>query len=313
MGRFTNIHEEAQGRWRGILCHLGISSIQLTNKHGPCPMCGGTKPFRFDDKDGRGTWICTHCGAGNGLDLAMAFKGWDFKEAVNAIRPLVGMTSLEEQPKGQTEEQQRKMRQDLWAASRQVVTGDPADFYLRERGVSRPAYAPSLRFCPSAFYAQGVEFPAMVAAVQGPDGQGVSLHRTFIKDGQKAPVDSAKKLIPGTIPDGSAIRLSPVCSTMGVAEGIETALAAWEIFGVPTWATVSSTMMAKWQPPEGVTEVFVFGDNDPGFAGQHAAYGLARSLVRLKIKTRVLIPDEVGTDFADHLDKTADHFLKDTQ
>ncbi|HCR2979376.1 TPA: hypothetical protein ON189_004560 [Serratia marcescens] len=38
-------------------------------QHGPCPSCDGTKPFRMDDKNGDGHWICTHCTHGDGLDL----------------------------------------------------------------------------------------------------------------------------------------------------------------------------------------------------------------------------------------------------
>lgn len=310
MPRFTNIHEEAQGRWRGILSQIGLTQIELSGKHGPCPMCGGTDRFRFDDKDGRGTWICTHCGAGNGLDLAMKLKGWDYPKACDVIRPMIGMAPLQEAPRGQTAEQQKAMRQRLWQDSVQAVSGDPVDAYLRARGVARPKYEKTLRYCPSAFYAPGVEYPAMIAAVQDENGQGVSLHRTFLQDGQKAPVDSPKKLTPGQIPDGSAIRLAPVTSTLGIAEGIETALAAWDIFGVPTWATVSSSLMMTWKPPPGVTKVVIFGDNDPAFAGQAAAYVLAKSLARLKLNVTVLIPDEVGTDWADHLDKDPSDILR---
>ncbi len=35
----------------------------------------GKTRFRFDDKEGRGTWICNHCGAGDGADLAMKVTG----------------------------------------------------------------------------------------------------------------------------------------------------------------------------------------------------------------------------------------------
>lgn len=298
-----DIHEEARGRWRGILSHYGMSQKELSGKHGPCPMCGGMDRFRFDNKGGAGTWICNNCGAGNGVDLVMGLKGWDFGKAVQEIRPLVGMSPLQDAPKPQDEGKRREARKALWNSSVPLSPGCPADSYFKGRGVDRPNYSPALRYCPSARYDESKSFPAIVAAVQEPGGKAVSLHRTFIADGEKAPVDAPKKLMPGTIDDGSAIRLSQVTSTMGIAEGIETALAAWEIFGVPTWAAISSTIMAKWVPPKGVSEVFIFGDNDPGFAGQVAAYGLAKSLHRQGIKVRVVIPNEAGTDWADHLGK----------
>ena len=39
------------------------------NRHQACPVCGGSDRFRFDDKEGRGTWFCNQCGAGDGLKL----------------------------------------------------------------------------------------------------------------------------------------------------------------------------------------------------------------------------------------------------
>ncbi|MDI5829610.1 hypothetical protein MJN51_36035, partial [Salmonella enterica subsp. enterica serovar Kentucky] len=35
-------------------------------RHAPCPACGGKDRFRFDD-NGRGSFICNQCGAGDGL------------------------------------------------------------------------------------------------------------------------------------------------------------------------------------------------------------------------------------------------------
>ena len=62
-----------RGRWRAILPTLGVPAGVLVNKHGPCPGCGGVDRFRFDDEDGRGSWICSQGGgttiAGDGFDL----------------------------------------------------------------------------------------------------------------------------------------------------------------------------------------------------------------------------------------------------
>jgi putative DNA primase/helicase len=77
-----SIHDRACGRWPSILRAIGIDSRYLSKKPGPCPLCGGgTDRWSFDDKDGRGTWICRKCPAdrgkvafGNGVDLVMRFK-----------------------------------------------------------------------------------------------------------------------------------------------------------------------------------------------------------------------------------------------
>src|SRR5215475_1091692 len=82
--------ERARHRWQQILSQLGIPTSFLTNKHGPCPICGGRDRFRFDDKDGAGTYYCNQCGPGTGLILLRKKHGWDFKTAVSAIDKIIG-------------------------------------------------------------------------------------------------------------------------------------------------------------------------------------------------------------------------------
>jgi putative DNA primase/helicase len=71
------IRAQAHGRWRSILLHLAIDVPPTPKKHGPCPACGGKDRFRFDDKDGRGTWFCNQCRpqAGDGFALMRSVKG----------------------------------------------------------------------------------------------------------------------------------------------------------------------------------------------------------------------------------------------
>ena len=69
------LKDRAQGRWSGILPALGIGESFLTGKHGPCPLCGGKDRWRWDNREGRGTWICSKCGAGDGIALGDA-KEW---------------------------------------------------------------------------------------------------------------------------------------------------------------------------------------------------------------------------------------------
>jgi putative DNA primase/helicase len=68
--------DEAVGRWPGILQSLGLDPSFLNKKHGPCPICSGKDRYRFDDKGGRGTWICSHCGSGDGFKLLQGVLGW---------------------------------------------------------------------------------------------------------------------------------------------------------------------------------------------------------------------------------------------
>ena len=51
---------------------------------------------------------------------------------------------------------------------------------------------------------------------------------------------------------------------MGLAEGIETALSAMQLFGVPCWATLGNERFGLVTIPESVRELHLFVDNDPG-------------------------------------------------
>lgn len=299
----VDIHESARGKWRGILSHYGLDQKALSGKHCACPMCGGKDRFRFDNKEGRGTWYCNNCGAGNGVDLVMGLRGMQFIDAVKDIRPLVDGSEPEKQQQGMSGSDQRKMRKEIWDGARRVVKGDEVDRYLSGRGVALDQYPGTLRFHPSLRYAYGQHFPGMVAAIQNDTGTCICLHRTFLTDGEKAPVDVPRKVTPGELPNGSAVRLFPAAPIMGVAEGIETALAAAKRFNVPVWATTNEKLLRFWEPPAIVRKLLVFGDNDASFVGQSAAYQLAQTVTKKSIEAHVLIPEQVGTDWADHISK----------
>lgn len=88
--RHERTTDAARGRWCGILANLGMPESYLSGKHGPCPCCAeGKDRFRFDDREGRGTWICNHCGAGDGMALAMRFTGLGFAAAAAKVDEII--------------------------------------------------------------------------------------------------------------------------------------------------------------------------------------------------------------------------------
>jgi len=290
----------AKGMWKGILMSMGIPDAALTNKHGACPMCGGIARFRWDNKEGKGTYFCSQCGAGDGMKLAQEFTGKPFFEVATEIDALLGNQKFErDKPKPDTSGQHRKWRKELWQASKPITDGDDVDRYLKGRGVDRSSYGKVLRVNTNCRYSESESYPAMIAAIQDQDGQGVSLHRTFLKDGKKAPVERPRMVMPGDLPAGSAVRLGEAGSFMGIAEGIETALAAWDIFGVVTWAALNAHLLSEWMPPTSVKQVYIFGDNDASFTGQAASYALAKRLHRKGIEVVMQIAPETGKDWAD--------------
>ena len=68
------VSDRARNNWPKIFEQLGIF-IPPNHRHGPCPCCGGKDRFRMNDLEGRGTWFCNQCGAGDGLDLVSRFFG----------------------------------------------------------------------------------------------------------------------------------------------------------------------------------------------------------------------------------------------
>jgi putative DNA primase/helicase len=186
--------EEFRGHWRSILMTLGINSDFLRNRHGPCPICGGADRFRFDDKDGRGTYICNQCGAGDGPDLAMGALGISFKElAINlrarpALEALAGPTSAP----GQGERRNRRNEHAagaLWQESSPVRFGSPVYSYLLNR-VGRFTASPAMRE-----HARCIQpglpkqaHSAMVVLYSDIDGAPRAVQRTFVTpDGMGIP------------------------------------------------------------------------------------------------------------------------------
>jgi putative DNA primase/helicase len=275
------ISETARGRWHGILPQLGISSKLLRNRHGPCPMCGGKDRFRFDDREGKGTWICNKCGSGDGAELVKRVKGVEFKEAAKMIEGVTGVAKFDPQPKPVAS---REKMNRMWGAARPLIRYDKVARYL-ERRCDIKEFPKVLRWAHPNI---------MLAKVTERGGPAVTLHQTWI-DGDKA---TFRKFMPGKLPATVQVELAPYWSVLGIAEGIETALSASVLFNIPVWAAISAPLLKKWRPPMGVQKVIIFGDNDENFTGQEAAYALARSLSG-DVEVEVKIPSIPGWDWND--------------
>lgn len=101
MGKYYAIDEvkaAARGAWPAVLSRFGVDASLLTDRHSACPGCGGKDRFRFDDKNGDGTWICSGGGnfqSGDGVSLLMHVRAWEWKEAVNALGEALGLDGKE--------------------------------------------------------------------------------------------------------------------------------------------------------------------------------------------------------------------------
>lgn len=303
------LEDSAIGRWAGIYESLGIP-IPENKKHGPCPCCGGTDRFRCDGIDDDGRWFCNQCTpqSGNGLSLVMKCLKVGFPEALKKVAEVVGMVEVKN-TNNQPREDPKGALNSLWGRSTVLTGSDTVSKYLHNRGlVLTPD---NVRYCDSCYESDTrLQFPAMVARVQNKEGRPVSLHRTYLVENKKADIESPKKLMTGTEKlTGGAVRLFSLSlqlvadDVLGVAEGIETAIACTQLFQIATWACLSSSILENFDPPEGIKKIIVMADNDSNFVGQKAAYKLANRLYKQDLIVEVWVPEEAGTDWNDVLIK----------
>lgn len=224
----------------------------------------------------------------------------DFKEAAERIEAVIGDAPRAAPRPERSAADKLADAMRMWRGAKPVVKDDPVDRWLAMR-VGPMIVPPSIRYAPRARYQDNVVsyHPCMVAPIQEPAGAVVNVHRTYLAiDGsEKANVPEPRRYMSGDIPKGSAVRLGPAAEIMGVAEGIETAFAASLMFGITVWAALNEVLLAAFIPPAGTKELFIFGDNDPNFVGQHAAYALARRITKDGIRARVELPIMTGRDW----------------
>ena len=324
------VREAADGRWVGILESLApeiaeaLGSSGAVTRHRPCPVHGGKDGFRlFRDVAHTGGGICNSCGAfPNGFALLGWLRGWELRETVEEVARALGLTPdapsrprlARPAPSPTTREappaRRSKTMRDLWAASVFLDHPEaaPARRYLASRGLDGDRLIPlispdSLRFHRAVpYYQDGVfvaTFPALLAAARGPQGQAVTLHRTYLaSDGSgKAPVAKAKKLMSSGAA-GSAVRLGlPFQGHLGIAEGLETALAVLQRQGYGCWSGITGGMLAAFVPPDGVTHVTVWADKDRAVnaqdrlpVGEHYARQLAARLRAQGLTVTIVLP-----------------------
>jgi putative DNA primase/helicase len=301
-----DIHEEARGRWKSIFPAIGVSDQWLTGKHGPCPMCGGKDRYRFTNIYARGEYYCNFCGPGTGIDLAMGVLKLPLRDVIAIVRKAAAGAPVHMVKPSHSSVRMQQYIADLWRTADRVQPHDVCAQYLQARGVQPEPLALEIKYSSRVVYTHDDKtrtyHPAMIARYVAPDTIERTVHVTYLESGgRKAAVPKPKKLGPGIKPPGGAVRLFRSAETMGIAEGIETALAAQRLFDVPVWAALNDGGLLKWVPPASAKNILIFGDNDKSFAGQSAAYGLAQRLRNMGRTVEVRLPDEAGDDWNDVL------------
>ena len=152
----------------------------------------------------------------------------------------------------------------LWRGA-SALKGSLAEAYLLKRAISR--FSCDLRFHRETPLGprDSVRFlPAMLAAVRTDLGV-IAVHRTFLdtSSARLAAFDRPKRAL-GSLQHGAVRLAMPRGGRLGLAEGIETALSAMQIFGVPCWATLGNERFGLVTVPESVRDLYLFVDNDAG-------------------------------------------------
>ena len=187
----------------------------------------------------------------------------------------------------------------LWAAARPIGR-TPAEAYLASRGLALEM--PDLRYHPRTPYgraSQAIFRPAMLARVRDESGL-VAVHRTFLdpRSARLADLPVPKRAL-GRLGQGAVRLRPPDQGTIGWAEGIETALAAMMLSGIPCWATLGTERFARVALPPSVRRLILFLDSD---AGGRRAESLARSAQRgTGIEIEARYPATAGADWNDVL------------
>lgn len=96
---WKEIEPKMIGNWQAaIMSIVNVPRSAFSAKHGPCPSCGGSDRYRFDDNldyKGDGGAYCNQCGAGSGLTWLMKLSGMTFPESLEALAQFLNMTPRE--------------------------------------------------------------------------------------------------------------------------------------------------------------------------------------------------------------------------
>jgi hypothetical protein len=283
----------AEVRARTPLVSLIGRDVRLAHKGGVwsglCPFHGERRPSFAVYPD---HYHCFSCGVhGDAIRYVMETSRVPFVEAVNELAAAAGMIAAKsgqspraplqplQPPAPDAARRNHAAATTIFLAAR-PIPDTPVEAYLKNRKVDlrHLGHAPgALRFHPGLFHAAtGSYFPAMVAAVNSPEGKHVSTHRTWLQRAGDIWIKARlhdNKMVLGTHPGGSIhlwkgasgkkLKDAPEHEPVVIAEGIETALSI--VMAAPEMRVLcglnQGNMGGVWLPPQ-IRTVILALDND---------------------------------------------------
>ena len=315
----------------GRVVELKKAGVEFT---GLCPF-HNERTASFTVNDRKGFYHCFGCGAhGGAIDFVRQRQGLDFKAAVelleseNGLRALQAARPAPPPPKVRQREDADKAEavRRIWRETVALEAGGVVDRYLRGRCLVPPAqygfgdpavnagWPPSIRFGAAVWHGlEKCRLPAMVTAQRRSDGALGSVHRTYLKvtgrDVSKAGTARDKAMFGD--PVGTFMLLGPVADRMIGGEGIETSLAAMQLYRRSGLAFGSRALMASVEPPFECSDFIYAADRnkphrDPAKSrvGEAAAWKGAKAFGvgrRVQVKIPKLPAGQETGDFNDML------------
>lgn len=295
-GPIDRVLREFNGSWRQTLEGYGCQ-LPSGRNHGPCPVCGGKDRFRFDDKDGRGTWFCGQCDpqSGGGLLLLSRYLG---KPTIEVAKELLGQdmprTVAPVRKHSATDEQ---MREELRKRAKRG-----AEMLMEQSMMSGHPYMD----------AKGLtgEWPVNSQIMMGADNERIEPGSLLLvpayKNGelvnvQKITADGKKRPIYGGDMSGVCHIIKGPGKTIAVVEGFATGVTVNRVTNATTYVAFNTgnlaaiAAQARAEHPD--STLIIFADNDEHGAGLKYAEDAA-----IQSGAKIALPPEPG-DWDDYRQK----------
>ncbi|MDC9581199.1 DUF927 domain-containing protein [Xenorhabdus sp. PR6a] len=303
----TDIVKAANGRWFYILSNLGVS-VPENHKHGACPKCGGKDRFRFDDKNGKGTWFCNHCGSGDGLDLLKLVTGQDIKTACSEINKILLLPEFKKITPTRVKKVSAQKGIELFEKLKALCFSGESQ-YLSNKGLTNHQY-----LITQQQYIQGeIIFPIGSLLLPLVDNQ------RSIKGGQLISPKGEKSLLAGSALSASFIvvadKTDKNIEQVVITEGFATGLSLSKVIDAFIVAAVAATNLVKvaqklrerW--PQ--AKIIIAGDNDFIDGKENTGKLWAEKAAKAVDGWVTLPPTHYKADWDDYRQENSDNKVKE--
>ncbi len=252
--------------------------------------------------------------------LLHCFSGCTYAEMKEAFIELEMWDHSEGFEKLDTDEEPNKLRKEKkefrlpWLSD---IENTPAEKYLKSRGLEIYETFPSLKYLSTTYYKdrgsnpddKAIQIPALWALLTDENNIVVGANKVYLtEEGAKAAVAESKK-IGGTLSKAAVKFGAHAGKRLHLAEGVETALAIYQVLGEPTWAVCSALNLSSQVIPEYVEDIVIWADKDISKTGEIQARKAAKKFREMGKTVQVQVPflneNRASCDWLDVLNEDA--------